>query len=42
MEVYANGNKKRFISGKEQWHDEDGLLTMSIYDFLLDEKSLDI
>lgn len=24
------------------WHDDDGILTMSIYDFLLDERSLEI
>jgi len=24
------------------WHDEDGILTISLYDFLLDEKSLEL
>jgi len=24
------------------WHDEDGILTISLYDFLLDDKSLEL
>ena len=24
------------------WHDDDGILTISLYDFLLDEKSLEL
>ncbi|MCQ2554867.1 MAG: ATP-binding protein [Clostridia bacterium] len=39
-----NDSFKKIIIVKDvikPWYDEDGVLTMSIYDFLLDEKSLD-
>ena len=43
--INVNDSFKKIIIVKDvikPWHDDDGILTMSIYDFLLNEHSLDI
>ncbi|MCM1171706.1 MAG: ATP-binding protein [Clostridium sp.] len=43
--INVNDSFKKIIVVKDvikPWHDDDGILTMSIYDFLLNEHSLDI
>ncbi|MCF0229689.1 MAG: ATP-binding protein, partial [Parasporobacterium sp.] len=43
--VNINDSFKKIIVVKDvikPWHDDDGILTMSIYDFLLDENSLEL
>lgn len=43
--IHVNDSFKKIIIVKDvikPWHDDDGILTMSIYDFLLKEDSLDI
>ena len=42
--IHVNDSFKKIIVVKDivkPWHDDDGILTMSIYDFLLNEHSLD-
>lgn len=43
--IHVHDSFKKIIIVKDvirPWHDDDGILTMSIYDFLLNEHSLDI
>lgn len=43
--INVNDSFKKIIVVKDvikPWHDDDGILTLGIYDFLLNEQSLDI